>query len=56
MGDLADLEKLTEWSKELGAGMLLLNPLKRRNADYSSTGKPLLSRIAALLQPTLAAY
>jgi 4-alpha-glucanotransferase len=27
MGDLADLRRLGEWSRELGAGMILLNPL-----------------------------
>ncbi len=27
MGDLADLRRLGRWSKELGAGMVLLNPL-----------------------------
>ena len=28
MGDLADLRKLAEWSKELGAGFVLVNPLQ----------------------------
>jgi 4-alpha-glucanotransferase len=27
LGDLADLRRLTEWAKKLGAGMVLINPL-----------------------------
>ncbi len=28
IGDLADLRRLAQWSKELGAGMILINPLQ----------------------------
>ena len=28
MGDLADLRRLAQWSKDLGAGMILINPLQ----------------------------
>jgi 4-alpha-glucanotransferase len=35
IGDLADLAKLARWSKELGAGMILINPL-----HAAATGLP----------------
>jgi 4-alpha-glucanotransferase len=34
IGDLADLRRLAEWSRRLGAGMCLLNPLHASVPDY----------------------
>ena len=44
MGDIADLKTLVKWSKELGGGMLLLNPL--------SAAAPIIPQQASPYFPT----
>lgn len=40
IGDLADLRRLTDWSKELGAGAFLLNPLGAPNPGPDPAPSP----------------
>ena len=48
MGDLADLRRLTQWSKDLGAHMVLINPLLAASPRVAAGSESLLS-----IEPTL---
>jgi 4-alpha-glucanotransferase len=40
IGDLGDLERLAKWSKELGAGMMLVNPLSAATPTLPQQSSP----------------